>query len=148
MKLIKAIIQKYRTAEKTSFNYPKAWDKTKINVAAFEDSDTMGNVLEYCVGIIHDDKYAEELITANRLSGSNRVVEIDEEEANQLGRRAKSDYLRVDDIMMPELLLAASKDSQDRTAEEEEMLNPSSPRPGIRNITFDIRRWFPSDENK
>lgn len=133
------MLRKHRAPTETSFQYPQNWDAQKINVVAYEDSDKMGNIEEYCIGIIHDDDYADKLIAS-----SPEVEEIDEDNANLLGEKARPRKLMIDDPLLPEILLAISKSPEKRDKHEEKMLDPNDATEGIRlTEAFNIRRWFP-----
>lgn len=140
MKLVKVKLKKVRTPERTSFTYPPEWVKEKINVLAFEDSETLGPVEESCVAIIHDDEYATQLLQ------SPDVTEIEEAEANDFGRKFKPQRLLVDGDKLPEILLAMDKTKTRRAVKERDMLNPDHSEPGIRKTRlFDVRNWYPDD---
>jgi len=137
MKLIKAIITKNRALTETSFTYPEKWDPTKINILAYEDTDNLGDVEEFCIGIIHDDAYALSLID------NIAVIEIDETEANTLGDAQKPQRLFVDDNKLAEILIAIDKDKAVCTQAELDMLNPDNDAPGIRKTAkFDVSNWY------
>lgn len=137
MKLVKAMIKKKRTLTETGFTYPDHWDPTKINVLAYEDTGKLGDVEEYCIGIIHDDVYAQTLID------NVTVFEIDEAEANTLGDAQRPQQLLVDEGKLPEILIAIDKDKAVRTQAELDMLNPDNDAPGIRKTAkFDVRNWY------
>lgn len=139
MKLVKIKLKKVRTPEHTSFTYPPEWVKEKINVLAFEDSETLGPVEESCIAIIHDDEYAAQLLQ------SPDVAEIDETGANDFGRRFKPQRLLIDQDKLPEILLAMDKGEARRTMNERDMLNPDHPEQGIRKTRlFDVRHWYPA----
>jgi len=141
MKLIKCMIKKHRTPIETSFQYPENWDAQKINVLAYENSEKMGDVEEYCIGIIHDDNYAEKLIAS-----SSDIENIDEEEANILVEKARPHKLMVDEQRLPEILLAISKSPNERDTNEKKMLDPEDDTVGIRYTEkFNVRRWFPDE---
>ncbi len=139
MKYIKATINKTRTANAgTTFEYPEGWDPAKINIVAFEDSDNLGNVNEYCLCIIHDDAYAAQLIA---LDG---VVEVDTATINALGDTCKPQKLVIDHNTLAEVLVAINKAVGERTQAELDMLDPEHPTEGIRNTPkFDVARWTP-----
>lgn len=140
MKIIKAMIKKHRTPTETGFEYPDGWDATKINVVAYEDSDNMGDVEEYCVALVHDDEYAKELIG----NAEGRVIEIDETTANTLGDKCKPQQLTIDEEVLPELLLAIAKPFPERTKQGKKMLDPDVNVKGIRKTPkFDVKRWYP-----
>lgn len=139
MKIIKAILKKHRTPTETSFKYPNNWDANKINVIAYEDSENQGDIEEYCIGLIHDDVYAEEL-----LKNSKEVTEINENEANILGDKCKPQQVRIDEEKLPEILITLAKDKGERSRLEQDMLDPSHPAKGIRKTPkFNVRNWFP-----
>ena len=138
MKIIKAMLQKHRTLEETSLKYPNGWDASKINVVIYEDSENQGDVEEYCIGLVHDGEYAQELLK------DEKVVEIDETEANSLGDKCKPQELIVDEYKLPELLVAIAKTPGQRSEKEQTMLDVDHDDPGIRKSPkFDIRKWFP-----
>lgn len=141
MKIIKAMIDKVRTAKDgTSFSYPNGWDEYKINILGFEDSDNLGEVQEYCIAIIHDDTYAQQLIDGS----DGQVLEIDEATANTLGNTCKPQQLMVDPDKLAEMLIAIDKPIAGRTQEEIDMLNPDHPAEGIRRTPqFNVQNWFP-----
>lgn len=135
------MIKKYRDPTETSFHYPENWDAQKINVLAYEHSDKTGDVEEYCIGIIHDDDYADKLIAS-----SSDIKEIDEEEANILGEKATPRKLMVDEQCLPEILLAISKSPEKRNENEKKMLDPEDNTVGIYYTKkFNVRRWFPDE---
>lgn len=138
MKIIKAPIKKHRTPTETGFKYPDGWDATKINVVAYEASDKLGDVEEYCIGLVHDDEYAKDLLK------NKNIIEINEDETNVLGDKCKPQRLIVDEDKLPELLIILSKIPGQRSVKEQEMLDPDSDEPGIRKSPkFNIRDWFP-----
>lgn len=141
MKIIRAMIDKVRTEENgTTFSYPNGWVDTKINVLAFEDSDTLGNVAEYCIAIIHDDTYAQQLIDGS----SGQVIEIDEATANTLGDTCKPQQLITDNNKLGEMLIAIDKPPGERSQEEIDMLNPDHQTEGIRRTPqFNVQTWIP-----
>ena len=140
MKLIKAMLQKKRTPSETGFEYPDGWDVTEINVLAYEETGKQGDVEEYCVGIIHDDAYAQALIDGSE----GAVIAISEEEANRLGAECKPQRLMVSDIRLGEILAAMDKPKEERTQEELDMLNPDNEADGINKTPkFDVRNWYP-----
>lgn len=139
MKIIKAKIKKNRTVGATEFTYPDLWDSENINVLAYEDSDNMGQVEEYCIGLIHGDEYADKLIAA-----SSDVEEIDEKEADELGKKWKPKKHVIDMEALPNILIAVAKEPKLRTVEENAILNPEDNTPGIRvTQEFNVRRWYP-----
>lgn len=138
MKILKVMLKKRRTEKETGFTYPAAWDKLKANVLAYEDSDTLGDVEEYCIALVHDDAHAAELLK------DPAVVEIDEATADTLGDSCRPQRLTIDDHMLPEILLAIDKDKAERTKEEQDMLDPDSEVKGInRSKKFSVRSWIP-----
>lgn len=138
MKIIKAIIRKVRTATETGFTYPDKWDSTKINILAYEDTESLGEVQEYCIGIVHDDKYAEEFLK------DPLVEEIDEITANTLGDQCKPQRLMVDEDVLPEMLIALSKTPDGRSKLERDMLDPDHEDKGIKKTSkFNVHDWFP-----
>ena len=139
MKIIKAMIRKNRTVEATGFTYPELWDEGKINVLAYEDSNTQGPVEEYCIGLVHSDDFADKLIAA-----SPDVEEIDEKEADTFGKKWKPKKHVVDMEALPNILIAVAKEPKLRTVEENAILNPEDNTPGIRvTQEFSVRRWYP-----
>jgi hypothetical protein len=140
MRIIKAKIRKERTESTgTTFAYPPLWDINKINVVGYEDTDNLGTVEEWCIGLIYDDVYAATLID------DINVIAIDEATANDLGGQYNPQQLVIDDDMLPDILVAISKPIGDRTQEEEDMLNPDNDASGIRRTApFDISRWYPT----
>ena len=140
MKIVKVMIEKVRTIEETGFTYPDGFDETKINVLAFEDSDVMGDVVEGCIALIHDDVYAQSLIDNPDVA----VEEISEVEANAFGVKWCPQIVKIDNKKLPEMLVALSKAPDDRSVEELNMLNPDSDAEGIRvTPPFDVKRWYP-----
>lgn len=139
MKIIKAIVNKVRTENKgTTFSYPDGWDEYKINVLAYEDSDDLGEVTEFCVALVHDDTYAGILLQ------NADIEEIDDTTANILGDKCKPQRLVVDDLKLQEILVAIDKPKEARTSEEQDMLDPDKDTNGIRRTQkFDVRRWYP-----
>lgn len=133
------MLKKKRTLTETGFEYPDGWDPNKINVIAYEDTENLGEVEEYCIGLIHDDAYAEELLKNKAV-----VTEIDETEANLLGDKCKPQRIIVDDDKLPEILVALEKVPGYRSVQERRMLDPDSEEPGIRKTPkFNVKRWYP-----
>lgn len=151
MKIIKANIKKHRTLSETSFQYPNGWDSNKINVLAYEDTENLGDVIEYCIGLVHDDEYAKTLIGSENVPSPHQhpeaglmVIEIDEATANELGDKWKPQTFVVDNDKLPNILVALNKSKSERTKEEDAMLDPDNPTNGIRKSPkFAIRNWFP-----
>lgn len=138
MKIVKVTIQKTRTPTETGFKYPEEWDATKVNVVAYEDTEEMGDIKEYCIGIIHDDEYAK------RLLSNSLVEEIDESTANMFGDRCKPQKIVVDLNLLGDVLVAMNK--EERTPEEKDMLNPDADVIGINKTPkFDIKQWYPDE---
>jgi len=138
MKIIKATLQKHRTSTETNFKYPNGWDASKINVVVYEDTGNQGNVEEYCIGLVHDDEYAQQLFK------DEKVLEIDEIEANLLGDKCKPQRLTVDEDKLPEILIALANVPNRRSKAERDMLNPDHDAKGIRKtVKFNVRNWFP-----
>lgn len=140
MKLAKVMIKKHRTEEETSFTYPDGWDEMKANMLAYEDSDVLGDVVEGCIVLIHDDNYALSLINNPDVA----VEEVSEEDANALGAKWRPRVIKIDNQKLPEMLVALAKTPTDRSIEEADMLNPDNDAEGMRRTPpFDVRRWFP-----
>lgn len=57
MKTFRVRIKKNRTAEATTFEWPTWWSEVydKVNIVAYEDSEDLGRVEEYAVGVAEDD---------------------------------------------------------------------------------------------
>lgn len=140
MKIVKVMIKKHRTIEETGFTYPDGWDETKANMLAYEDSDVLGDVVEGCIALIHDDDYAQSLIGNPDVA----VEEISEDDANAQGVKWRPQGIMIDNTKLPEILVALAKTPDDRSTEETDMLNVESDVEGIRRTpSFDVRRWYP-----
>lgn len=140
MKLAKVMIKKHRTEEETSFTYPDGWDEYKANMLAFEDSDVLGDVVEGCIALIHDDDYAQLLIDHPDVA----VEEISEKDANVLGAKWRPQVIKIDNMKLPDMLVALAKIPTDRSIEEVDMLNPDKDVEGMRrSLPFDVKRWYP-----
>lgn len=140
MKIVKVAIKKHRTKKETGFTYPDGWDSTKINVLAYEDSENLGDVVEGCIALVHDDDYAQSLIDNPDVA----IEEISEADANAFGAKWKPQRDIVDNQKMPEMLLALAKAPTDRSTDELDMLDPESDVEGIRKTApFDVKTWYP-----
>ena len=136
MKLIRCAIKKNRTASSTSYEYPKSWDATKINVVAYEEGKTIGNVTEDCIAIINDDIYAAGLLK------DPAITTITEIEANTFGDTCRPQRVMVDDTDLPDILVAIKKNVLLRTQHEKELLDETVPGGIHKTKKFNIADYY------
>lgn len=118
-RIIKAAIKKHRTSGYTEFTHPDTWDATKIQVIAYEDSDQLGDVIEYCIGVVDVEDLPKFL-------ASQDIVEIDIAEANILVNK----WRNTQDVHIADpraVINALTTDSNENT----KVLDPNDPTPGL-----------------
>lgn len=131
---IRAKIAKERSTDKTTFEYPATWDSTKIHVVAYENnSDAMGTVEEYCLGVVTPE-------TWEQLKNDPDIERVTPAEANEDGKKWKPQTVRV--IDQEKAIMALATSETDRTRVEKNILDPEHEEIGINNTPeFDIRRF-------
>lgn len=133
-RIIKCKIRKTRTKERTTFKYPTVWRSNRVNVVAYEAAENLGDVSEYCVGVVEEEDLPGFL-------ESEDIEEITIEEANTLGRAWKPQRISVSDADVA--ILALRKPTGKRSEKEKEALDPDKDEPGInRTPLFDIQRYL------
>jgi len=134
-KIIKAKIEKVRTANQTQFTYPNCWDANKVHVIAYEDTAQLGNIIEYCIGIVDETDLSAFLISSD-------IVEIDVDEANILVNlwQDPSIVQIVDSHAVVQALLT---DEVNRTDQHKKILNPDDSTLGLnRKRVIDINEFL------
>lgn len=131
---IKAKIKKIRTSEKTTFQYPKTWVSDKIHVVAYEDNpDNMGNIEEYCIGVVTSE-------TWNLMKDDPDIEKISPSQANEDGKKWKPKKTKVLD--QDAVILALATATSKRTDVQKNVLDPTHEEPGINEgQEFDIRKF-------
>lgn len=131
---VKAKIKKSRGKEETKFEYPKAWDSNKIHVVAYEDNpESMGEVEEYCVGVVTSETWEE-------IKKDPDIAKVTAAKANEDGEKWRPQKIRV--IDRDAAIIALAVPEANRTIEHKNILNPDKPDIGVnRTEKFDIRRF-------
>lgn len=147
-KILKIAIKKERVPGQCRFRWPESWDDEAsigANVVAYQDE---GLPVEYAIAVAPN-------VLAERLLADPGIEEIDEDTANEFGRRWRPQYIRLDDpiALIEKLEAALPRIRQLVKAEEQnplgrllQALDPDDDsEPGLaRSKCFEIRehlRW-------
>lgn len=107
-KILKIAIGKERGPGHCHFHWPRGWDRhasVMADVVAYEDA---GLPIEHAIAVVPDHALA------GQLTNDPDIEEIDEEAANEFGRRWRSQRIRVEDpAALAELVEAAQPQIQE-----------------------------------